>query len=252
MDAEYNSDWDFYFCHIEDQPASIRVDLGLARHAPLEGLNILIGVRLPLLNPDEYGLVPREEFDAVSAVEDALESGLSGGGARYAGCVTTGGMREFFLYGGGDTDWEVRAAECLAAFPGYACDVRLGEDAEWGLYFNVLYPSREDMSIIMNNRVRRQLDEQGDIQERPREIDHFLYFPSREAAEAAAQKAREGGFSVPENGITENEGERSVWGLRLTRVDPVVDINEITAGLLEMAQELDGDYDGWGCSVCKE
>ena len=252
MEAHDSEEWDFYPCTIDGRPAAIRVDLGQARHAPREELPTLLFVSVPLRDPDERGFVRREEFDAVTALEGALRKSLAAGGARHVGCVTTDGARDFFFYAGGGRDWEMAVAESLTAFPDYAYSLQIRDDPEWRSYLEFLYPTRDDMNLIMNNRVLRQLAEQGDVAELPRPIDYFLYFPTREAAEAAARAAVAEGFSLAENGLAERDGSPPVWQVRLSRIDAPSEIDDITARLLELADEGDGEFDGWGCLVRRE
>ena len=49
------------------------------------------------------------------------------------------------------------------------------------------------------------------------------------------------------------EDETDTYQLNISRMDNVVfnDINEVVWELVEIAESLNGYYDGWGCTVVK-
>jgi hypothetical protein len=55
-------DWDFFFCRVDDSPASIFIDLGRAKSAPLKGKDHLGYLRLYMLKPRPDGLSSDAEF----------------------------------------------------------------------------------------------------------------------------------------------------------------------------------------------
>jgi hypothetical protein len=85
--------WDFYFLRVDDKPASIFVDLGIAREAPIKALPFMAYVRLYMTNPRPDGLSSQEEFDALTSIEDAMKKLGGAGGEAYVGRKTNSRQR---------------------------------------------------------------------------------------------------------------------------------------------------------------
>jgi hypothetical protein len=83
---------------------------------------------------------------------------------------------------------------------------------------------------------------------RPREVLHFVYFPTREDAEDAASELRGEGYTVEvEPSADSDQGPPNPW-LALARNETVVD--EATVAALRprfeaLAAARSGEYDGW-------
>ena len=76
-----------------------------------------------------------------------------------------------------------------------------------------------------------------------REIEHYLYFPTEEAARTAAEQLRSDGFTV-----TVRRGADNVNWLALASQMSVVSdetLDELNEQLAALADSLGGEYDGW-------
>src|SRR5258708_2933562 len=94
-------DWDVYLGPVDDQPASIFVDLSLLNAAPDANRPWLLRVAVQLQRPGEDGLGSQAESEALYEIEDRLFAGVAQSlRARYVGRITTQGRREFFYYAG--------------------------------------------------------------------------------------------------------------------------------------------------------
>jgi len=241
--------WDFYFLRVDDQPASIFVDLGVFEHAPDASLPYMAYVRVHMHSPREDGLSSQEEFDALSAVEESIEDTLQSDTTAYVGRCTTAGTRDFFFYTGTPDDWSARVATVMASHPDYDYDVGTREDEDWGLYFGYLYPSPMDMQCIQNRQVCEALEKDGDPLRMPRPIDHYAYFKTQAQADAFAAAAEQMGYQVMGRGEPTDTHEE--YGVHLSREDtPSYEgIDDVTLPLFELAQTHEGEYDGWECPV---
>ncbi|MEC8579510.1 MAG: ribonuclease E inhibitor RraB [Pseudomonadota bacterium] len=102
------------------------------------------------------------------------------------------------------------------------------------------------MNEIANRSVFLLLEEHGDNLEVPREIDHNFIFKNREDAEQLTKTLEEKGFKVS----TSTRGFfKKSYDLLAQRVDAPRQLDPITFELKQLADELGGEYDGWGCSV---
>lgn len=148
-------DWDFYFCSVgvDDRPASIFVDLGVAKDAPLAAYPVMSYVRVSMRNPRHDGLSSNEEFETLKSMEDQLGDLLTrGGSAVYVGRNTSNGYRDFYFYCAREVDWDTRVAESMVS-SGYTYECGSRADPEWHTYFDFLFPGDREMQSIQNRRV---------------------------------------------------------------------------------------------------
>ncbi len=257
--------WDSYLCEVEDKPASILVDLALVEHAPLAGYPCMGYVLIDLKRPDDNGFPRREEYEALSALEDLLVSTLAQNGkAVLAGRCVTNGRIDLIFYTTGMKGWDERVASAFLNFPSYAWETGIHEEPEWETYFEFLYPSEPDLLCIRNRRVCRQLEEQGDDLSQDRCIEHWLDFSTPEGRAAFCEEALALGFMAEKldeageppftaetagtkpGGGSETDGTEALFRVRLSRNDSPENIDDITLSLAELAERFEGDYQGWG------
>jgi uncharacterized protein (TIGR01619 family) len=242
--------WDFYPTCVDDKPASIFVDLSIARAAPMRALPHMAHLRVHMNAPRPDGLSSQAEFAALTALEDRLSAGLSDERSTiYVGRNTSNGVRDFYFYTSCPDDWESRVAEFMLSSAEYRFECGVRVDAEWQTYFRFLYPSKEDRRRMKNRRVFEALKERGDNLTEAREIDHWAYFPTDEARSAFIARAAALGFELRCTSEPEKEGER--FGAQIFHVArPSPDaIDDVTVRLFALAEELGGDYDGWETPV---
>lgn len=238
-----SENWQFYAARVDDQPASIFVDVGL--DAPVAGFGDMAWLRLYMRAPRPDGLSNQAEYDTLIALEDAVTTAITAGGdAIYVGRKTSAGVRDFYFYtrGGGFAE---RVAAAMAVWPDYAHENGHRPDEAWTTYRNFLYPTEADFQRIGNRDVIRQLVVDGDDPEQPRSIHHWAYFPTEAGRAAfasglAGQRYLIAPFEKPRDGR---------FPVRFERVDVPNRLDDVTIALHRAATELDGDYDGWECEV---
>ena len=100
---------------------------------------------------------------------------------------------------------------------------------------------------MMDRRVCEQLEAHGDNLSLEREIDHRVYFSDKSKLKIFEDYLRTRSFFDLTTGKT-----KLVFGqhfIDFKHIGAPATINHVVYGLFHKAQELDGDYDGWGCSV---
>ena len=240
-----SQDWDFYPLFVDSEPASIYLDLGLARVAPREHQPHMRYLRLFMRQPRPDGLSSNDEFDALGDLEDALVNGLTqDGSVTYAGRNTSGGNRDFYFYTAKAAAFDERAEEVMRAHPDYRFELGGRLDPEWRVYFDFLYPSTDDLQRILNRRVVNSLEEHGDTLSEPRRIDHLACLPDARTAQSLSNYLSEQGFTIEKPRIEGDALAISFW-----RVDRPDAIDEVVVPLARRSQQLGGEYDGWGCKV---
>lgn len=242
-----SDDWDVYFTHVDDKPASILLDLGIAPEAPIPGLSVMAYVTIDFLDPDENGMSKQAEHDRLVAVEDALVPALTHETCIFVGRCTTGGQRDFFFYMDNAKDVEERVESVMERFEEYSWDMGLVEEPGWDTYFEFLYPDEQGMDTIWNNRVRRNLAAEGDDLSARREIDHVIQFATEADLLAFKPEAEQEGFTVSVQ--DKRVDAEKPYEVLVRRADIPDDIDDVTWPLRELAGAHGGVYDGWGCPV---
>ncbi len=242
-----SQDWDVYFLRVEDKPASILVDLGIANEAPIKALPYMSYIRVRMSAPRSDGLASEEEFEALKSLEDAMVGDLTRDGETiYVGRNTSDGCRDFYFYTAQPNGWDGRVNRLMLLFAPYKFDCGSRNDPEWKTYFEFLYPSDIDWVQIKSRRVCSILQRHGDLLTEEREIDHWAYFPNADARVSFIEAVLKLGFRL--RSLIEPEEAKGSYGVHIYRTDiPALGaIDEVTLPLFKLAVELGGDYDGWG------
>lgn len=245
-----SSDWDFYLCRVDDEPASIYVDLGIRNDVSRSDRPHMAYVRLFMRAPRPDGLSSQEEFDELVRLEDQVTAALvAETAATYVGRNTSGGCRDFYFYLADPSNWTQRVSAALADFPEYKYEAGSRLDREWTSYFKFLYPSPEDMERIQNRRVCESLEKNGDALSEPREIDHWAYFPDEDSRARFLSAIAPLGFKVRD--LQRSDDGRRSFRIQFYRVDlpSFAGIDAVTLPLYRAAVAAGGDYDGWETQV---
>lgn len=241
-----DEDWDFYALRVDDQPASIFVDLALASVAPISRAPTMVCVSVEMRAPRPDGLSSQKEFDKLIAVERSLEAAITRkDGAVYAGRCTNAGHRDFYFYTADARALTAASARAMAEHPIYAYVTDHRDDPSWSVYRDFLYPNARDMQRIQNRRVVDLLEQEGDSLGEPRWIDHRAYVTSHGVADALRTQLLEQGF------IVSSEPPMDIDDITIDfkRIDRPSEIDAVVMLLFDMVTSLGGTYDGWGCLV---
>ena len=250
---EHSEEWDFYLSNVNEKLASLYVDLGLHKIAPMKDKPNVVWVSIKMNNPREDGLSSNEESNELYKIEDALVDKLKNKfKSIYVGRVTTTGDRDLYFYFGDTTLYDKVISDVMITFPKYHFDFGSKEDKTWSGYLDFLYPNPRQFQSIQNRRVIDQLEKGGDKLTKAREVDHWIFFKTEKDRETFLSKIKTEGFSIVDKDFDKKLGELP-FRLHIKRVDKVdldsVDIYVIH--LWELATECNGDYDGWETSVEK-
>lgn len=241
--------WDFYSLRVDDEPASIFLDMGIADEAPISAYAIRGCVRVSMLRPRADGLSSQEEFNDLVALEDHVTPLI---GARnkalYVGRNTSGGYRDFYFYTGDAAAFETAATEAMISYPTYGFELHTSPDPEWRAYFDFLYPPPLSRQQMANRALQDALSDQGDDLDEPRPIDHLLLSTEAGKLEELAALLRTQGYLVSNRRTYDDDG---VFALEFQRVDKPSEMQDVALGLYQMATLHGADYDGWGCETVK-
>lgn len=249
----YEEEWDFYFSRINDVPASVCVDLGLIKIAPVENRQQVVWISVNMNHAREDGLSSQEESTTLGQIEDALAEAIhSKHPSIFAGRITSGGLRDFYFYLEDITLYDKTISDAMLAFPDYEYNYGTKEDAEWSGYFEMLYPSKEELQTILNRRVTDHLEESGDPLDKEREVYHWIYFKTKDDREKFTLKVKDENFDILNMSRDKTLGEFPFL-LQISRVDKVDpnSVDNYVMHLWHLAREMNGQYDGWETSVEK-
>ena len=254
--AEIDEDWCIYLCNAFacDLPAVVRTNLALTDFQFTANYPKRLHLQILYKNADDNGFPTREEGEYVYPVEDAVVEIIEQHGDMLAGVVKCDERAHIFAYVKNELGYYDEISEMMSEnFPNYAYTLAVFEDKDWELYFNGLYPDRYEHQSIMNMRLIENIESHGDSMV-PRVLEHCLCFTTEENGEAFFTKVMEDGFiKLSSEDLSNNEDidKEYLYELVIGREDAFENIDETVWYLMDLAEEFDGEYDGWACHIVK-
>ena len=254
--AEIDKDWGVYLCNAfaYDLPAVIRVNLALRDFEYTANYPKRLHLQILYKNANDSGFPTREEGEYVYPIEDAVAEIIEQHGDILAGVVKCDERAHIFAYAKNELGYYDEISEMMSEkFPDYAYTLAVFEDEDWDMYFHALYPDRYEYQSIMNRMLIENIKSNGDSMV-PRPLEHCLCFTTEENREAFLAKVMEDGFiklSSENQSDNEDIDKEYPYVLVIGREDAFENIDEIVWYLMDLAEEFDGEYDGWGCHIVK-
>jgi uncharacterized protein (TIGR01619 family) len=250
--AQHQPEWDFYFATIENEPASIALDIALADVAPIEELPFMLWASVKLMRPDENGFPDKEEAEILAAIEDELTESVREIDAIQVGRVKSGGMQDLYFYGPTDEGFEDIVLEIMKKYPDYLFATDIAEDKDWNEYLGYLYPDHYQYQSMQNRHVIDQLQEQGDDLTALRDVDHFVAFATEAGREAFIEAVLQLGYKVISKDGQEDEALPYTVNILRNDVADWQSVDDYVWELCQLAEKHEGEYEGWGCEVVKK
>jgi hypothetical protein len=250
----YSGDWDTYVMDVENKPVSVMVDLAFGVSPEAKERPNAIIIRLKLLSVLKNGMPSDKEVKILDEMEDSLVEKLSGSlQAIYVGRYTASGVRDFYFYSNDTSGYRHHIAEALQKYPAFRWMAKAQPDERKSNYYDVLYPTSEEMERIQNRRVVDELRGRGDIITAPRRVDHFIFFKTEADRKAFAVIVQDSGFVVENAGQEQGIKDRP-YSLQISRVDKIDydNIDKVTLYLWKLALQHFAKYDGWETFVVRE
>lgn len=238
----------------EEAPMMVTFNDSAAEAAPDPKRSQVLRIVLPLQAPNEVGWPEADELNAMDAIEQAMDVVVVEAlDARFVGRTAGLGQRELIYYFA-PGKWVASIHRRLAALaPGYQLAVSQEPDPNWEVFGRVLFPSHLDLKMMGAEEVLDSLAQHGDEGESERDIRYWIYFPTESARAEAAKKCVMLGYTeFDENDVDPAEDDSGLpFGLSVRRDSPANfwTLRDAISELLEVAQELGGDYDGFESSV---
>jgi len=126
----------------------------------------------------------------------------------------------------------------------YVCAIIGGVIAGWRIYQN-LNKLRTRKNDTWDERLIDQLRKQGSDPFKPHDVDFFLAFPTRDAADILAARLTTEGFKTDVVDSPENGDLRYSLRAHKSMMLVVPDMKALSRRLTDAAKEQNGRYDGW-------
>jgi len=240
--------WEFYPCRMGESTAVISYDHGIGDTIDDLAIDTVLKVRIRFAHPDD-GLPSREDLPVLSELEEALREFVEAQGGAYVGRITLEGWRYLYSYVQVDERIVQPFLAALADAKGYDVEFALEQDADKAAYWKDLRPSATDWRVIMDMRVIDTLIEHGDDLTRPRPIDHFATFPTKESRDRFRFWAEAENFAVTGSTDPEDPPQRYTIQVSHEAEARLAAITKVTIPMMQRVESLGGDYDGWGTTV---
>ncbi len=243
-----DSDFFQYNTSIDNEIASIIVDLGVEKFAPIKELPFLVSFKILANEIQKNNFPTLEESEILYNIGDKVEAALKQYDYIFVGCFLCNGIREVFYYTDNSVDFKTIVDKIMVEHSTHKYKCSLVEDESWELYFNVLSPNEYEYQRGLDGVLIHKLEQSGDKIEVARNIDFYIYFENEVDAKNVLKALEEDGY---EGEITKNED--GVFGVSVIKNMPVFpNIYSATELFVTLAKENNGDFDGWGCVHVKE
>jgi regulator of RNase E activity RraB len=244
-----NQQYGTYLCRVNDERASIFLNLGLRRDAPMASHPCLLWVWVPMQTPREDGLSDSAEAPTLYSIEDELNSRLGESlQAIPCGRITTQGRREFYFYAASGERFSEIADAVFSRYRGYPFALGSQPDPMWIHYLEVLFPSDEQLQRMANTDVLDSLARQGDLHQVPRNVRHWIFFNQRTARRMFRDAAEQAGYTIDSQQSGKGDHPFSICVSRVQAVDQE-SIDATVIDLFRLAKRCEGRYDGWETQV---
>lgn len=248
-----NDRWEVYLANYPEGAGSTTVNMSLRTNGPFQQHRFLLITGVGFKQCKE-GLPIEGEFDNLYAISDSVKAVVQ---ARVTNGIQAGSFtlqceRLDYIYLTDTAHLRQDLTELYTKrFPTYKPIVKIEEDKTWEAYHSFLYPSEEIMEYITNTKVVLKLEEAGDKLEKPRTVDHFLYFKTVQDRNNFVTYSQSKGYKVVEKRkLQEGNHPFQLHLIKSHKVD-LETICKITMQMKKDATKYNGIYDGWESVVVK-
>jgi hypothetical protein len=248
-----DGNWEVYLAQYEKGPGSTVLNMDIKNIAPNKNLPFLFSAGVNFTNCTTDGLPASAEFSNLNRISDSITALVNRLVKNtIVGTFTYQCQRRDYFYVPDTSDLRQQVTNLIIKrFPGYTPAFNIKLDNEWEAYLTFLYPSETIMEYIKNEKVVAQLLKAGDKLEKPRQVDHWLYFKTNVDRNCFIEYANREHYKVETKETMPNGAY--LFKLHISRTDNVdlASISKITLELEHEAKKCNGDYDGWETEVVK-
>ncbi|NVK44366.1 MAG: DUF695 domain-containing protein [Oceanospirillaceae bacterium] len=238
----------------DNGPGSTTLNMDLIKLAPKKDLPFIVITGVTTQNCRDDGFPKSTEFDKLYNISDSILEKLKKiTKTELAGTFTYQCERLDYIYVADTLTIRTELTELYKTeFPNFKNYINIKADKDWKAYLQFLYPNEETQEFMANEKVLIQLRQAGDNLDKPRQVDHWIYFADEEDKISFMESIKKEGYKIEDDNKLQNTD--LPFQLRISRIDSVNpnEIYKITLSLRKMAKKYNGEYDGWETFVIKE
>lgn len=205
-------------------------------------------IKVTFNEPDESGMGSHQDAAIIDDAWDALAPRLAAEcSAEFVGRLRHEGQARILIYSPAGARPFIESA-ARKSFPHHQLAFQHRDDPKWDLYRASL-PTPSEERVALDLLVVQALAQHGDPLKPKRDVRHFAYFPSKDAADKFARQVSPQGFHIELEKCEDNR-----YRVLASRDDSVQhpEISSITGPLADLAHSLGGEYDGWEARLVKK
>jgi len=239
--------WDVYLAQYEKGPGSTVLNMSLKDFSNKRDFPFLLSIGVTFKDCDKDGFPSKEQFSLLYIISDSIKSSISRQHVNILAGTFTYQCKRTDYYYLKDTSNIRQTLLSLNhnSFKQWTFKLNIKKDQTWDNYLNALYPNDETLEFMLNSKVVGKLVEKGDKLEKPRQIDHWIYFNNEDDRNCFIEYAKRERFKIESKDKIDNK--TSPYSLHISREDNAIlsNISKVTLSLRQNAKKCHGDYDGW-------
>ena len=253
--AQESQIWNTYQAKQEKGVSSTNLRMDLIEKAPINGYDFLFYVKIKYRVTKESDFPIGNKLKKLYLIKDAIYDKMQSvtDDSFYIGSFMFDGSRFEYYYVKDASDIERHIDKLFKnKFRGEKYEVFVKSDPAWDLYINFLYPNDEIKNFMSNRDTVIQLKNAGDNVISPRKIEHYATFSTTNEMNLFAEAVEKLAYTIDyKKKVKSNEFPHEVKFYRNNSVT-LENTMKFTTELINLAKEMNGNYDGWETFVVKK
>lgn len=247
--------WNTYQAKQEKGVSSTNLRMDLIEKAPINGYDFLFYVKIKYRVTKESDFPIGNKLKKMYLIKDAIYDKMQSvsDDSFYVGSFMFDGSRFEYYYVKDASDIERHIDKLFKnKFRGEKYEVFVKSDPAWDLYINFLYPNDEIKNFMSNRDTVIQLKNAGDDVVSPRKIEHYATFSTMNEMNLFAAAVEKLSYTIDYKKKVKND--KFPHEVKFYRDNSVTLENtmKFTTELINLAKEMNGNYDGWETFVMKK
>ena len=234
-----------FFNRVEDGE-NIIVETDMNAYAYSNKYGWLLSVFIKFDASDESNSGFEEFLETKESLIIALEHDEK---AKYVGGRSVDGWSELYFYAEDSKGLDKIVANILAP-SSYVYESHTVRDGKWDFHHKNLTPNELELAHMQSDKIIYLLEEEGDILEIPRSVEHYISFDTPTQKERFIEELDQENFLFKDE-INSDEFEN---GLALLKEHAVTQaaVKVVVEELFALMKETNGYYEGWSTTLAKE
>lgn len=239
--------WASYFTERHGVPMTISFDDAVTEGEPPVELVLCARIIIPILETKPNSTWPVDpESETLYAMEDQLTEALQRSKVvcRLVARMTYDGLRELVFQVGDEDEFRPVVGAFIKKYGSYEIDV--SEHEAWSFFNDFIRPTSEDRRNMAEQRVIENLIENGSDPALAHQLE-YCFRGEKPALEKISSNLQGKGYTLL-------EGQDLSEGMVVLSTSMTLDYHEIrkeSEANQALAEEFEGELDGWGASVMR-